>query len=403
MAQTEFSFSARNPQGGLVKGKVKASSEMEVRTRLREGGYKPVSVKQMGKSKSGGIDLFAQQVSPKDFQVFLRQLSVLLKSGVPLLDSLQSLEESALSPALSRILRFIIEDIREGKTLSESMAKHPKVFQPMVVNLVKAGEQGGILDEVLDRLGTYFEKRKKLKSKVVGALIYPVITIVVALSALTAILVFVIPKFEKLFESQGQELPQLTQIVVKMSHAFTENWYILLFGLVVVPMAISFLYKTGPLRRPLDAIFLKIPLFGDLIKRSSVARMSRTLSTLLKSGIRINDGIDITIGTMGNVIVDEYMLQAKEGIMAGKPFSDPLKQTGFFPVIVLQMVSIGEKTGNLDSMLEKVADFYEEEVEQTAEQLTGLLEPIVIVFLGGMIGTLVVAMFLPIFNMGNAF
>ncbi|MGH1469014.1 MAG: type II secretion system F family protein [Bdellovibrionales bacterium] len=403
MSKTEFSFSARNPQGGLIKGKVKASSEMEVRNRLREGGYKPVSVKQLGKDKSGGIDLFAQKVTPKDFQIFLRQLSVLLKSGVPLLDSLQSLEESALSPALSRVLRFIIEDIREGKTLSESMAKHPKVFQPMVVNLVKAGEQGGILDEVLDRLGTYFEKRKKLKSKVVGALIYPVITIVVALSALTAILVFVIPKFEKLFESQGQELPHLTQIVVKMSHAFTENWYLLLFGLVVVPGVLSFLYKIGPLRRPLDAIFLKIPLFGDLIKRSSVARMSRTLSTLLKSGIRINDGIDITIGTMGNVIVDDYMLQAKEGIMAGKPFSDPLKKTGFFPVIVLQMVSIGEKTGNLDSMLEKVADFYEEEVEQTAEQLTGLLEPIVIVLLGGMIGTLVVAMFLPIFNMGNAF
>lgn len=401
--QSEFTFSARNPSGALIKGRVKAVSEMEVRTRLRDGGYKPVSVKQVGKKKSAGIDLFAKSVTAKEFQVFLRQLSVLLKSGVPLLESLQSLEDSALSPALSRVLRFIIEDIREGKTLSDAMGKHPKVFQPMVVNLVKAGEQGGILDEVLDRLGTYFEKRKKLKAKVVGALIYPVITIAVAISALTAILVFVIPKFEELFKSQKQDLPELTRVVVQMSHAFTANWYIILFVLFVVPAMISFLYKAGPLRRPVDIILLKIPLFGDLIKRSSVARMSRTLSTLLKSGIRINDGIDITIGTMGNVIVDEYMLQAKEGILSGKPFSEPLKQTGFFPTIVLQMVSIGEKTGNLDSMLEKVADFYEEEVEQTAEQLTGLLEPIVIVFLGGMIGTLVVAMFLPIFNMGNAF
>lgn len=403
MAELEFIFSARNPSGQMVKGKVKASSELDVKARLRSKGFKPVSIKQVGGSSAGGLDLFAKAVTPKDFQIFLRQLSVLLRAGVPLLESLQSLEESALSDALSRVLRFIIIDIREGKTLSDAMAKHPRVFQPMVVNLVKAGEQGGMLDEVLDRLGTYFEKRRRLKAKVVGALMYPMITIAVAISALTAILVFVIPKFEKLFSSQGQELPELTQIVVRLSHSFTEYWYVVVIVVVVIPASLSFLYKTGPLTRPLDSLFLKIPLFGDLIKRSSVARMSRTLSTLLKSGIRINDAIDITIGTMGNVIVDEYMMAAKASILSGQPFSAPLKKTGFFPVIVLQMVSIGEKTGSLDSMLEKVADFYEEEVEQTAEQLTSLLEPIVIVFLGGMIGTLVIAMFLPIFSMGNAF
>lgn len=403
MTKIDFVFSARNSQGALVKGKVKAVSEMEVRTRLREAGYKPVSVKKTSVKGSTGLDIFAKGVAPKEFQIFLRQLSVLLKAGVPLLESLQSLEESLLSEALSKVLRFIIEDIREGKTLSEAMLKHPKVFQLMVVNLVKAGEEGGILDEVLNRLGTYFEKRKKLKAKVVGALIYPVITIFVAVIALTAILVFVIPKFEQLFKSQGQELPGLTQAVVKLSHNFTEYWYVIVCVVFVIPAILSFLYKTGPMRRPLDALFLRIPLFGDLIKRSSVARMSRTLSTLLKSGIRINEGIDITIGTMGNVIVDDYLLQAKEEILAGKPFSDPLKKTGFFPIIVIQMVTIGEKTGNLDSMLGKIADFYEDEVEQTAEQLTSLLEPIVIVLLGGMIGTLVVSMFLPIFNMGNAF
>lgn len=403
MALIEFTFSARNKQGKMIKGKVKASSEMDVRTRLRDGGFTPVSVKQKGAASHSGLDLFAKSVDPKDFQIFLRQLSVLLKSGVPLLESLESLEESALSPALSRVIKFLIDDIKEGKTLSDAMSKHPKVFPTMVVNLVKAGEQGGILDEVLDRLGAYFEKRKKLKAKVTGALMYPVITIFVALGALTAILVFVIPKFEDLFKSNGQDLPALTRIVVDLSHSFTDNWYFVILFLVVIPMTLSFLYKTGPLTRTLDAIFLKIPVFGDLIKRSAVARMSRTLSTLLKAGIRINDGIDITIGTMGNVIVDEYMIAAKEAILAGKPFSEPLKQANFFPVIVIQMVSIGEKTGNLDSMLEKVADFYEDEVEQTAEQLTAMLEPIVIVFLGGMIGTLVVAMFMPIFSMADAF
>ena len=322
---------------------------------------------------------------------------------MPLLESLSSLEESAISPALSRVLKFIIEDIKEGKTLSDAMTKHPKVFDSMVVNLVKAGEQGGILDEVLDRLGTFFEKRKKLRAKIVGALMYPAVTICVAIAALTAILVFVIPKFEKLFKSQGQELPAMTKIVVSLSHAFRDNWIILAVVLIGTPIIVSYLYKSGPLRRPIDQILLKLPLFGSLVKRGAVARMSRTVSTLLKSGIRINDALNITIGTMGNVIIDEHMSIARDEIMSGKPLTEPLKKSGFFPVIVTQMISIGEQTGNLDSMLEKVADFYEDEVEATAEQLTSLLEPIVIVVLGGMIGFLVVAMFLPIFSMGNAF
>ena len=401
MANLEFTFTAKNSAGKLMKGKVKAESEMEVRTKLRDGGYQPIKVSRVG-GKTQAFDLFAKKITLKEFQIFLRQLSVLLSSGVPLLESLNSLHESAISPALSRVLKFMIEDIREGKTMSDAMARHPKVFEPMVVNLVKAGEQGGILDEVLGRLGDYFEKRKKLRSKIVGAMLYPVVTILVAIGAMSAILIFVIPKFEDLFKSQGQDLPEMTKIVVNMSHMLTERWYVIVFVFVALPMILSFLYKTGPLRRPLDMFFLKIPIFGSLIKRGAVARMSRTLSTLLKSGIRINDGIDITIGTMGNVIVDEYMLQAKEEILSGKPFSEPLKKTGFFPVIVVQMISIGEKTGNLDSMLEKVADFYEEEVETTADQLTSLLEPVVIVVLGGMIGFLVVAMFLPIFNLGNA-
>ncbi len=400
MSKVEFDFSARKPQGGLVKGKVKAFSEMEVRARLREKGFNPVFVKQI-EGKAGGSSIFSKKLSDKEFQLFLRQFSVLLKSGVPLLESLKSLKEGASSSTLSELLRSLIQDIEKGKTLYEGMNKHIKTFEPMVVNLVKVGEHGGVLAEIFDQLGIYFEKRKRLKSKVIGALTYPVITIVVALGALTAILAFVIPKFEKLFTAKGQELPQLTQMVIDLSHIFIENWYIVIFATVVLPVGLSFFYKTGPLRESLDALFLRIPLFGDLIKKSCIARMSRTLSVLLRSGIRINDAMDITIGTMGNVIVDKYMIEAKVGIMEGQPLSKMLKQTKFFPIIVIQMILIGEKTGNLDSMFGKIADFYEEEVEQVADQLTGLLEPAVIVFLGGMVGTLVIAMFLPVFNMSS--
>jgi len=399
--QIKFYFTSKDPSGRIVKGRVKGESEMDVRSRLRVAGHSPLTIRTTQAKSS--FDLFAKSVTAKEFQIFLRQLSVLLKSGVPLMESLMSLEESAISPALSRVLKFLIEDIKEGKTLSDAMLKHPKVFEHMVVNLVKAGEQGGILDEVLDRLGTFFEKRKKLKAKIVGALMYPAVTILVAVGALTAILTFVIPKFEKLFNSNGQELPEMTKIVVAMSYGFRNNWPIFFGLLVCVPVVISYLYKAGPMRRPVDQILLRLPLFGSLVKRGAVARMSRTVSTLLKSGIRIHEALDITIGTMGNVIIDEHMADAREQIMSGKPLTEPLRRSGFFPVIVTQMIAIGEQTGSLDSMLERVADFYEDEVETTATQLTALLEPIIIVVLGGMIGFLVVAMFLPIFNMGNAF
>ena len=399
--QVKFYFTSRDQAGNLIKGSARGDSELDIRSRLREAGHSPISIKST--ERTGGFDLFAKAVTPKEFQIFLRQLSVLLKSGVPLLESLVSLEESAISPALSRVLKFLIEDIKEGKTLSDAMKRHPKVFESMVVNLVKAGEHGGILDDVLDRLGTFFEKRKKLKSKVVGALMYPAVTIAVAIVALTAILVFVIPKFEKLFQSNGGDLPAMTQMVVNMSHGFRDYWYVIAAVTVGLPIAVSYLYKAGPFRRPIDQILLKLPLFGSLVKRGAVARMSRTVSTLLKSGIRIHEALNITIGTMGNVVVDEHMAVAREEIMAGKPLTEPLRKSGFFPVIVIQMISIGEQTGSLDSMLEKVADFYEDEVETTAEQLTSLLEPVVIVVLGGMIGFLVVSMFLPIFNLGNTF
>lgn len=395
----DFYFTAKAPNGKTVKGKISANSALQVKQMLKSKGYRPISVKSSSLKKSA---LSKGKVNPKEFQIFLRQLSVLLSSGVRLLESLEALRESSFSKTFDAILDSLIKDISEGRSLSEAMGKHPKTFQPMVVNLIRAGEEGGILDSILDRLSIYYEKRRKLKSKVIGALIYPIITVIVAVLALVAILTFVIPKFSELFESQGLELPQMTQFVINLSNFFAEYWYAFIGVFFGGPILLVYLHRSGIGRRALDAFFLKVPLFGALIKKSAVARMSRTLSTLLTSGIRVNEAIDITIGTMGNVLIDEYMMVAKNEIIAGKPLSEPLSHSNFFPKIVVQMVSIGEKTGQLDDMLSKVADFYEEEVEAAASHLTSMLEPLIIVVLGGLVGFLVISMFLPIFNLGNA-
>ena len=399
----EFKFSAKSPDGKIVAGKVKAASEGEVKARLREKGFQPISVKTAKSTQAFLNDIFQKKIDQKELQVFLRQLAIMIKAGVPLIDSLDSLRDSAFSKYFSAILDKIVADINNGLSFSEAMQNRGNVFTPMVINLIKAGEAGGVLEEVLDRLAVYFEKRQKLQSKVKGALIYPIATIVISIGALVAVLVFVVPKFEELFSSQGQELPGLTKFVVNLSDTFVENWYFFLFVVIGMPIIFVTLYRLRIIKPQVDALVFKIPLFGDLIKRSSIARMSRTLGILLKSGVRINEGLDVTSKSVDNMTFQKLMNNAKDQIIAGKSFSEPIKESGFFPKLVIQMITTGEKTGNLDSMLERMADFYDEEVESTADQLTSLLEPIIIVFLGGMIGFLVVAMFLPIFNLGNAF
>ncbi len=396
---SNFAFKAKDPSGKIVSGTVTAKSDLEVRARLKAGGYHPLTV-DAAKAKPGST---SGKVKSKDLQIFMRQMSVLLKSGVPLADSLESLSDSAPTKGFSDILKKVLNDVEQGRPLSDALSKFPKVFDEMMVNLTRAGEQAGILEEIFDRVSVYYEKRNKLKSKVVGALIYPIITLVISFAAFFAILIFVIPKFQSLFSSQGKELPMLTQKVVGLSDFFILNWYTIFPTLFAIPFFLSIYYKTPNGKRVLDNLFLKVPLFGSLIRRSAIARMSRTVSTLLRAGVMINDALEVTFGTTGNVIIEDHLRIAQNSILAGKSFSEPLRQSGFFPKIVTQMIVIGEQTGNMDEMLEKVADFYEDEVENTASQLTALIEPFVIVFLGGMIGTLVIAMFLPIMSMGDAF
>lgn len=398
----EFKFSAKSPDGKIISGKVKAASEGEVKARLRDKGFQPISVTNASVSQSLMNDVFQKRIDQKELQVFLRQLSIMIKAGVPLIDSLDSLRDSAFSKFFSLILNKIISDINNGLSFSQAMQNRGGAFSPMVINLIKAGEAGGVLDEVLDRLAVYFEKRQKLQSKVKGALIYPIVTVVVSVAALAAVLIFVVPKFEDLFSSQGQDLPDLTKFVVNISDAFVANWYLILFVVIGAPMILVVLYRLSIIKSQFDAFVFKIPLFGDLIKRSSIARMSRTLGILLKSGVRLNEGLDVTIKSVDNLTFQKIMNRAKEQIIEGRSFSEPIKSSGFFPKLVVQMITTGEKTGNLDNMLERMADFYDEEVENTADQLTSLLEPMIIVFLGGMIGFIVIAMFLPIFNLGDA-
>lgn len=398
----EYKFQAKGPDGRILKGVVRAQSPDDVKAKLRAKSFQPISVQLVQKKQALAL-LQTKRLNNKEFQIFLRQLSIMLKSGVPLLDSLESLKGSAFSKSFVKVLESIIGDINSGLSLSDSMNNTGGVFGPMVVNLVKAGEEGGVLDEVLDRLGQFYEKRQKLKNKIQGALIYPVATIVIAIAVLVAVLVFVVPKFKEIFESQGQELPGMTQFVVNLSENFVSNLFPIMGLLIGGPIAFVALYRMGIIKPAVDRFVFKIPLFGDLIKRGSIARMSRTLSVLLRSGVRLNESLEISKNTIENVHFQNIIESAKEDIITGKPFSHPLKRhSSFFPNLVVQMVSTGEKTGNLDGMLEKMADFYEDEVEATADQLTSLLEPVIIIVLGGMIGFLVISMFMPIFNLGGA-
>ena len=337
----------------------------------------------------------------KELQVFSRQFSVLIESGVPILESLSSIAEGQENKKFRMAIDDIVRQISTGRKLSEALALYPGIFDKLYVNLVKAGEEAGVLDEVLDRLSFYIEKSNALKSKITGALWYPLITMVIAFSAVTVVLVFVIPKFQTLFSEQGQSLPALTQKVIDLSESLQANWYIYLGITTAIPVALMMYYKTPGGRQIIDRILIKIPVFGSLIIKSCVARMSRTLATLLKAGVQLVEAIEITAGIAGNAVLENDLETARKSIIQGKSFVEPLKKSIMIPLMVAQMIAIGEKTGNIDTMLLKIADFYEAEVETAADALTSLIEPILIVFLGGTVGVLVIAMFLPIFNLAG--
>ncbi|GIL17741.1 MAG: type II secretion system protein F [Oligoflexia bacterium] len=398
----KFAYQAKSSAGQIQTGQMDAADETEVRVKLKAKNLTPLRVIQLGgKPQVAGSAPSGARVSSRDLQIFTRQFSTLVNAGIPIVDALKMLSEGRRNPTLKAAAAKVKEAIEGGKRLGDAMAAHSHIFDRLYVNLVRAGEEAGILDGILDRLSIYMEKSEKLKKQVKGALFYPAAIIVVAVLVVTGILVFIIPKFQELYSSAGKDLPALTQIVVNMSAFVTERWYIVVGVLVGVPYALVQYAETAEGKDTMDRLFIKAPLFGELVQKASIARMSRTLATLLASGVAVIEALEIASRTAGNRVIEESLIRSKESVTAGKPLAAPLAREPMIPDMVTQMISIGEQSGTLDVMFGKIADFYEDDVENAVKALTSLIEPILMVVLGGVIAFLVLAMYLPIFNMAS--
>lgn len=345
--------------------------------------------------------LNAPSVSISDVAIFSRQFSTMINAGLPVLQCLAIIADQQVNPTFKSVVNQIKDDIGSGGNLSDSMAKHPKVFDELYVNMIRSGELGGVLDTILERLSVYMEKAEALKRKIKAAMMYPVIVISVAVIVIAFLMVKVIPTFEDVFASFGAKLPPLTAGLVATSRFMQKYWYMMAAAIFAVVSAIKAIGRTAKGELLLDSILLKLPVFGDLARKSAVARFTRTLGTLLKSGVPILEALETVAKTSGNKVVEVVINGARASIREGQGMTEPLKKDNIFPAMVIQMVSVGEETGKIDEMLMRAADFYEEEVDTAVEGLSAAMEPLIIVFLGVSIGTIVVAMFMPMFDLGN--
>lgn len=397
----QFEWEGRTNTGETRKGVTKATSPDALRAGLRKDG---VILTKYAETKGKKELKYNPKKKVKKLQVvlFTRQLSTMITSGLPLVQSLEILGNQIEDVNFRGIIREVKTKIEGGSRFADALRDYPQCFDELYVNLVVAGEEGGLLDNVLQRLAIYMEKAEKLKKKVKSAMIYPIAIIVVAIGVVMVLLLFVIPVFEKMFKEMGAELPAPTQIVIAMSKFVSS--YILYFIPVLVIVVYLFIryYKTEGGQRKIDAIILKLPLFGTLTLKASVARITRTLSTLLTSGVAILESLLICAKVAGNKVIEDALLVARSRISEGKTMSEPLEQAGIFPPMVVQMVQVGESTGALDSMLGKIADFYDEDVDNLVTNMTAMMEPMIMVFLGVVLGGLIIAMYLPIFKLGSA-
>jgi len=398
-----YVFKGRNKLNEIVVGERVADNRDALRQILRREQVTLTSVKEKGREigipKIGG----RKKVKSKDLSIFTRQFSVMIDAGLPLVQCLEILAQQQDNKYFQQVLLQVRQDVEEGSTLAAAMGRHSRVFDQLYSNMVEAGETGGILDLILQRLSTFIEKLVKLKRDVVSAMIYPAAVIVMAIGAVAVIMVVVIPQFEQIFLGllgPGEQLPLPTRIVVGISN-FLAGWggLIILVGLIASVIGLRFYYRTPGGRRMIDRLLLKTPVIGPILRKVAVARFARTLSTLLSSGVPILQSLDITARTAGNVIVEEAITSVRAGVERGENFVDPLKATEVFPHMVAQMVGIGEQTGALDAMLGKIADFYEQEVDAAIANLLTLMEPILIGFLGVTIGSIVIAMYMPLFTL----
>jgi type IV pilus assembly protein PilC len=392
-----FTYTARSFAGEIRTSTLEAQSRDDVIAQLRKQRLNVVKIDEATpkKPKRGHIKM-------RDIVILTRQFSTMINAGLPLVQTMTILAEQSENKVLSEIMRKVVFDVESGNTVADALGKHPQAFSGIYVNMVAAGEAGGILDTILMRLATFMEKNDALIRKVKGAMIYPSVIMSVAVIAVTVLLIFVIPVFENLFASAGLALPLPTRIVMGASRFLKGYWYVVLGSVATAVFLFRKYNATSDGKLNVDRFMLKVPVLGDVLRKSAVSRFTRTLGTLISSGVSILDGLEITAKTAGNRVVQDAIMESRSSIAGGDTIAAPLKKSGVFPPMVISMISVGEQTGGLDEMLSKIADFYDEQVDTAVSNLLSLLEPIMIVFLGVVVGGMVVAMYLPIFDMINA-
>ncbi len=398
-----FEYTARNSANGQIqKGQVDVKSREEVSAYLRKNKMMLVSVREAPKKMTLGGGLGKARVKIRDIVIFTRQFATMINAGLPLVQSLTILAEQTENKTLKEVTKAVVHDVESGNTLADAFAKHPMAFSGLYVNMVAAGEAGGILDTILIRLATFLEKSDALIRKVKGAMIYPAVIFSVAIIAIAVLLIFVIPTFQSMFASVNMELPLPTRFVIALSQLLIGYWWAFIAGMVGTVFAIKKYYATTAGQRRIDGLLLRAPVLGDILRKSAVSRFTRTLGTLISSGVSILDGLEITAKTAGNMVVHDAVMESRQSIAGGETISAPLAKSQVFPPMVISMIAVGEQTGGLDEMLTKIADFYDEEVDVAVSSLLSLMEPVMIVVLGVIVGGMVVAMYLPIFDMMNA-
>jgi type IV pilus assembly protein PilC len=417
----KFSFVAMDARGRETKGEIEAESQTAALSRIREKGLFPTSVVDAaaapakgkkpaaGKGKAGakgGMNMelklpsFMNRVKPKQLMIFTRQLATLIDAGLPLVRSLDVLEKQEKHPVLKSALREMADAIQSGSTFAEALAQHPKIYNKLYVNMAKAGEVGGVLDKVLLRLAEFMEKAQRIKSKVTSAMVYPMVVMVMAIGILTFLMIFIIPKFKEIFTDllEGQALPPLTEFVMSISTMMTTRLPYLVGGVVLIVVLIKLMARTPKGAAILDRVKLKLPIFGVLISKTAIGRFARTLGTLMSSGVPVLQALNIVRDTSGNQVIANAVSQIHDAVKEGENMAPPIEATKIFPPMVISMVQVGEETGDLPEMLMKIADTYDEEVDNTVAGLTSIIEPILIVFLAVVVGTIVISLFLPLIS-----
>jgi type IV pilus assembly protein PilC len=398
----KFAWEGKNRTGVSVTGEMDAPSEAFVLAQLRRDQIAPLRIRKKGADLAISLPFRGEKkVTQKELAIFTRQFATMIDAGLPLVQCLDILGEQQTNATFKKVILKVKEDVESGSTFADALTKHPKVFDALFVNLVAAGEVGGILDTILSRLAEHIEKAMKLAKKVKGAMVYPATIVAVAVVVTIILLLYVIPIFAKMFADFGQELPGPTQVVLSLS-AFTRKYFLaVVVFFVLLGIGFRWYYRQESGRRNVDRLLLRLPVVGSLLQRIAIARFSRTLGTMVSSGVPILDSMDIVAKTAGNKIIEEAIVKARGSISEGKTIAEPLSESAVFPPMVTQMVSVGEQTGALDSMLNKIADFYDDEVDSAVDALTSLLEPMLMVFLGVVIGGMVIAMYLPVFKLAG--